>query len=241
MSRRRALIGGSFGGALGFILCMVLWPQQYVELLIVPVAAAALVVVATLLVGVIAHARRHHALAAELLRRARPAGINGVVVHELDGLEGALVAGLRHPRIFCGRDLASRLPDEELRAVLLHEQFHLLDRAPAKMVLLEAVQPFVRHVESGRAWLARRLASLEIAADHHAVAHGSSREALASALLKLPATSPGAVGTGFASATELRLQALLDEQPRTRGHSAMAWVLVPAVALGVCLLLVLTV
>ncbi|MGH2489434.1 MAG: hypothetical protein ACRDFR_07440, partial [Candidatus Limnocylindria bacterium] len=75
----------------------------------------------------------------------------------------------------------------------------------------EAMAPFLT-MDAGRAWLTRQMAALEIAADRHALAQGASRGALARALLRLqPLENAGGVGIGFATAADLRLQALLGE------------------------------
>lgn len=237
MSKRMAVGVGLAGVALSLGLCMIVLPvPAHMAPWGVPLLATAAGVLATVLVLVVRHARRHSRLAAELVRRARPAAIDGMAVLELDGLDGALVAGLRQPRIFCARDLASRLTPDELRAVLLHERFHQLDRAPIKMVMLLALEPFARRVESGRAWLAGRLAALEIAADRHALKRGASRPALAGALLKLAPAHSG-LGIGFTSAADLRLSALLDDGAATVHPWPAGWMLlVPAVAV-MCVLL----
>ncbi len=63
--------------------------------------------------------------------------------------------------------------------MILHERYHQLDRAPVRMVVLQAIAPALRPFQAGRVWLARWTASLEIAADQYALRQGSSRRALA--------------------------------------------------------------
>jgi len=185
------------------------------------------------------HAYRHHRLSERLRAISRPAVVGEIEIQELAGSPGAFVAGLWRPQIFCSPQLGGELQPDELRAVLLHERYHQLDRAPAKLVTLEALAPAVGMARSGRAWLARRIAALEIAADRHAVEQGSSRGALARALIKLAPMQAGGVGIGFASATDLRLKALVDEQPEQPGEVDLGWVLAPALIAILCVLLVL--
>lgn len=182
-------------------------------------------------------AHRHHRLSRQLHAMGRPTQVAGIEVRELPGTTGAFVAGLRRPQIFCSPVLHAELNDDELRAVLLHERFHQLDLAPVKLVVLEALAPALNLISAGRAWLARRLASLEIAADRYAVQEGSSRGALARALFKLGPSRPAAIGIGFASATDLRIRALLGEESEGQPAGSVVW-LVPAMVAAVCVLLV---
>ena len=137
--------------------------------------------------------------------------IEGTSVALVPGLGAALVAGLRRPQIYCADDLSERLDSEELRAVILHEHHHQLSRGPAQLVLISALAPILGRIEPGQAWIERERAKVEIAADAYALSAGASRQALASALLKL-ASSPGlSAAPGFSSAVDLRVRALLGE------------------------------
>ena len=204
-----------------------------------PATVALLIVIAALLAGIVAwKGYRHHQLSSQLRGMAHPASICDIGVQELPGVDGAFVAGLRRPQIFWSPELNARLDANELRAVVLHERYHQLDRAPAKLVLLEAVAPALSLFRGGEDWLARRIARLEIAADRHARRQGVSQGALAGALLKLAPRQPGSVGIGFASATELRLRALLDEPTTSNASFALGWLLAALAAAAVCVLLV---
>jgi len=165
-------------------------------------------------------ARRHQRLAATISRLARPATLDGRAVGLVPGLEAALVAGLRRPRIYCADDLPARLDADELRAVILHEQHHQLERAPAKLVLVGALAPVLDRLEAGRAWLERERARIEIAADAYALASGASRPALASALVKLSSSARLSAAPGFASAADLRVRALLGEATGIEGDGS---------------------
>ena len=211
MTRRRAVLAGAATAAMVSVaVCMAVLRQPgHPSFTTLPLAVASTVIVGFAVAVLIWHGRRHSRLTSALVRRSRAVELHGQLVYELDGLDAALVAGLRHPRIFCASDLRRRLAPDELRAVLLHERFHQLDHAPIKLVVLQALAPFLAFSGAGRAWVARSLAALEIAADSHALAHGASRSALASALLRL-SNSPSGVGVGFTSAVDLRLTALVD-------------------------------
>ena len=232
MSKRHTVAVGAVGATLSIVLCMAILPQPgHPPPFQLPLVMAVAVVGGAIFVVVGWHARRHSRLATELVHRSRAVDLDGQLVYELDGLEAAVVAGLRHPRIFCASDLRTRLAPDELRAVLLHERFHQLDYAPAKLVVLQALAPLLHSFEAGRAWLARCRAALEIAADWHALANGASRPALASALLRLSGDAPG-VGAGFTSAADLRLAALVEG----RGPDVRSRPLWPVVLSAVVLL-----
>lgn len=173
--------------------------------------AAAAIVGAVLLASIGIHAALHHQVARSLWRRARPTVVAGHAVGLVPGLGAALVAGMRHPRIYCSEALATRLTPGELRAVLLHERHHELSHAPARLVVLSALAPFLGRSSLGLSWLERRRAAIEIAADVHAIDNGATRSTLARAILKLRETPTQVSLAGFAAAGDLRLRALLGE------------------------------
>ena len=156
-------------------------------------------------------AARHGRLVSRLHQRSAPTRVAGVLVHAGEVGGPAFVAGLRHPTIFCDRDLPAQLSAGELRAVMLHERAHQETRDPARLLLLGLVSPLLHLLPSGRQWLAVRLAEREIAADRYALANGATRADLASALLRLPPLTRAHVA-GFTPAIDLRLRALLGEE-----------------------------
>lgn len=237
--RRVAAVAGLLMAAMAVTVCMLVTPLPghpagWMLAAVVGFAAG----LAGISTAVAWKAHRHHRLARQLSAMGRPSVMAGIEVQELAGSTGAFVAGLRQPRIFCSPALGITLSGDELRAVLLHERFHQLDQAPAKLVVLEALAPALNLVSAGRAWLARRVAALEIAADRYALDEGSSRGALARALVKLAPASTGTVGVGFASATELRIGALLGDEPDPPADSSLAWLVGPAIFAAVCVALV---
>lgn len=190
--------------------CMVV-PRSVGHDTVHALVGAIIVVAGVVSASFLIHARRHHSLAQGMAALARRGALAGETVELVPGLPSPVVAGLWSPRIFCGEDLPSRLDNEELEAVILHERHHQLDRAPLRIVAISALSLIVSRLASGRAWLERERARIEIAADRYALAAGAGRPAIASALLKLSA-APALVGAaGFATAADLRIQALLGE------------------------------
>lgn len=200
-------------------------------------AVGALLAVA-FLVAIALEARRHHRLAVSIARVGRPATLDGRSVTLVPGLGAAVVAGLRRPRIFLADDLPDRLDTAELRAVILHEHHHQLERAPARLVLIGALAPVLGRLAAGRAWMERERARLEIAADAYALISGASKPALASALLKLTSRPRLSPAPGFATAGELRVRALLGDTPGTEGDSA-GRVLAALIVVASCLVVYL--
>ncbi len=187
--------------------------------------------------SVVWHTERHRRLARLLSRLAEPALLGNVPVGLIDGVGPACVAGLRRPRIYCASDLAGQLDPVELRAVLLHERHHQVDHAPARLILLDAVARPLERLATGRRWLARARAKIEIAADRYALASGATRADLASALVKLGNQSAPVGVAGYAASSELRLRALLGDPPEgasNRGPWTVS-ALVAAAVLLVCL------
>lgn len=240
MTPRRGAALGLLMAAIAIGLCMLVTPLPGHPAGWMLAAVVGLAVgLAGIAIAVGWKAYRHYRLSGQLHAIGRPTVVAGIKVHELPGTTGAFVAGLVRPQIFCSPVLRADLNADELRAVLLHERFHQLDRAPARLVVLETLAPALSLVAAGRGWLARRVAALEIAADRYAVKEGSSRPALARALFKLGPTGPAALGIGFASATDLRIRALLGDEPDRQSGGSVAWLVAPAMVAALCILLVL--
>ena len=182
-------------------------------------------------------ARDHRRLSTTLDRAASPGWLADHEVGLVPGLDAPYVAGLSRPRIYCPADLAERLSEPELRAVLLHERHHQLAYASARLIVLAALVPAIGQVEAGQRWLERRRASIEIAADEHALRAGAGRPDLARALLKLSTASLEVSLPSYASASELRLRHLTGETiPASRGLGSVAPVVLPVVAFAACLI-----
>jgi beta-lactamase regulating signal transducer with metallopeptidase domain len=191
--------------------------------------------VAIFLASIGVHAAVHHRISGRLRRHARPAVVAGHAVELVPGIEAAFVAGIRYPRIFCADDLATHVDADELRAVILHEHYHELSHAPARLILLSAVAPLVERFGPGSAWLEGERARIEIAADEHAISNGATRATLARAILKLADPSSRLSLAGFATASDLRLRALLGEEIGSTTHPLGA----AAMAVGAAAVVVL--
>lgn len=195
-------------------------------------AAAILAVVAVL---VARQAAAHHRLSEHLRGTARPTVIAGEQIGLVQGRGAAVVAGLWRPRIYCSEDLLTSLDDDELMAVLLHERHHALSHAPAKLVVLSALSGLVGRMRAGSAWIEGERSRIEIAADDHALTNGATRAVLARAILKLSDAAPTLMLAAFATATELRMRALIGD-----GHQAtdLSHRFVPAALVAAALVVV---
>lgn len=189
-----------------------------------------------LTVSILGQVRRHRRLSTLLDRTASPARIADHDVGLVPGLAAPYVAGLARSRIYCPADLADRLSEPELRAVVLHERHHQLVHAPARLVVLAALAPALGRIEVGRRWAERRRAAIEIAADEHALGAGASRSELARALLKLGSARLDGGLASYASASELRLRHLMGEaSPSGTGPGSLPLLLLPVGAFVACL------
>jgi hypothetical protein len=155
----------------------------------------------------------HHRLAGRLRGVARSTIVDGRPVGLVPGRRIALVAGIRRPATFLSEDVVADLTDAELAAVVLHEQHHELRRAPAALIALQGVAGILGWVRPIAHWSERARACMEIAADAHAMSSGSSRHAIAGAIVKLADPPSSATVAGFGSAADLRLRALLAREP----------------------------
>jgi len=123
----------------------------------------------------------------------------------------------RRPRICLSTGLIRRLDDAELRAVLLHERYHLRQRDPLRLVIARYFAAGLYVVPVGEELVEYYTVQKEVAADQAAVrAMGGARE-LASALCKvLPDADDVDLGllvpVGSLSVTEARIDRLVDGQ-----------------------------
>ncbi len=199
-------------------------------------AAVGVMAGALLLASILWQARLHGRLSAALDRAARPALLADQEVRLVAGLDAPYVAGWASPRIYCPADLAERLSEHELRAVLLHERHHQLAHASARLIVLAALVPAIGRLASGRRWVERRRAAIEIAADEHALSAGARRSELARALLKLGSARLDTSLPSYATASELRLRHLIgDTIPGGRGLGSVAPLVLPIMAFAACL------
>lgn len=227
-----ALLGRHIGllvAALTVVCLAGLWVTSPV--LRIAVGGAAVV----LFVRIVDQMLRHRRLARTLARGSVPGTLGSVALRWRPFGSGAAVAGLRAPVIYCDPRLQDDLTGPELSAVVLHERCHQLRRDTLRLLALATVEPLVSLTAAGRQWTQRQRAALEIHADRFALRHGADRADLAGAVLKLGEAAPAGAAAGFASAVELRLQALVDPEDAELGGEPTAaglrlWLPVAAVA-----------
>jgi Zn-dependent protease with chaperone function len=120
----------------------------------------------------------------QLARATMQAGLGGRVVL-VDALESfSFVYGVLTPRVAISRGLLEATSDEELRAVLEHERYHVCNLDPLKVVLVRALSAALFLLPALDSLHARYVAGRELAADRRAVAACGPRP-LAAVLLKV--------------------------------------------------------
>ncbi len=97
----------------------------------------------------------------------------------------AFCLGLRRPRVYLSTGLVDLLDDDELAAVLLHEQHHGQRRDPLVVLLSRAVGAALRFVPVAAHLVDRISLTQEVAADRYVLHVQGNSVPLASALLKL--------------------------------------------------------
>jgi hypothetical protein len=202
----------------------------HIEAVAIPAAALIGLTIGTVAAG---RAVRHARLARQLARTSRDGLLAGEPVRTVPGL-GPMVAGLLRPEVYCGDDVPARLSPSEQQAVLLHERCHQQRRDPVRLVALEAVDRSLGRIPAVRRWANHAHARLEIRADAYALSNGATRPDLAAALLRL-ADAGAPVGAGFATVTQQRLEALLDERPPPARRRALRVVVLTAALVAVVL------
>lgn len=163
--------------------------------------------------GLLAAVRRHRRWVRRLTQRSDSRHVAGTHVQVGEVQQGAIVAGLLRPQIYCDVSLVGSLAPDELRAVLLHERAHQRALDPLRLTLLSILTPILLRSERGSALVERLRAEREILADRYAIRRGAPRSAIAAALLKMqPSDASTGTVAAFTNATELRLRALLDDE-----------------------------
>ena len=120
----------------------------------------------------------------QLATQAREAGL-GQRLRVIDSPEPFSFAyGALRPRVVVSTGLLACTSEAELRAVLVHERYHVRNLDPLKVVLARAASATFFPVPALRALERSYLASRELAADRRAV-RACGREPLVGALLKV--------------------------------------------------------
>ena len=122
----------------------------------------------------------------------------------------AFCAGYLRPRIYLSTGTLELLDDDELRAVLAHEEHHARRRDPLRVLLVAVISDALFFMPIMRRLRQRYAALAEVAADEAAVRALGQAAPLASAMLAFgQVDQPGAVGIG-----PERIDHLLGERPR---------------------------
>ena len=119
----------------------------------------------------------------------------------------AVVIGAIRPRIYVGLDLVRTLSDDEIEAVLYHEDHHRLTLAPLRAAALTGWLKLFGRATPVRNVVLDRLADLETMADAEALRRGSTPGSLARALLK--GGEPMGIPAAFSYAADKRIEQLL--------------------------------
>lgn len=151
---------------------------------------------------------RSQRLSRALAREAHETTMFGVRLRVTPALDtDAIVVGSIRPVIYVGAALLAALSEDEMRAVVFHEDHHRRTRAPIRAAALGAWLRLLGRSNRVRSVLVDRLSDLEALADADAIQRGSSPRALARALLKGEASLQP---VSFAYAAERRVGQLLD-------------------------------
>jgi len=152
----------------------------------------------------------------------------------------AFCAGLWRPGVFLSTGLLSLLGEQELEAVVRHEEHHVARRDPLRMAVARALAGALFYLPVLRDLEAHFLAAKEVEADRTVVAAMGTRDALASALLALVGQrDPRPAGVAGFDTVSIRIDALasgayppLRLSPLRMGLSAMAVLAVVCLLLG---------
>lgn len=177
-------------------------------MVVVEALSAAITLTWVALVG--RHLWRGRELARALAPFAISARVHGIECRVVaDPETRAFVLGAIRPTIYLGGDLVTGLDADELRAVLLHEEYHRRTLGPLRAASLEAWLWLAGPVSRLSGAVADRLIDLERAADRFAIRQGATTAAIASALLKLDGDDSVPLAA-FASAADRRVGGLLE-------------------------------
>ncbi|MDA8202645.1 MAG: hypothetical protein M0Z49_07790 [Chloroflexi bacterium] len=232
-SGRRAVIAVATAATAVTLLCVIAARLPGGD----PMAALEVAVSALVAIWLLLGARsayRGSRAAARLGSRCRPSQVAGVECQVIvGGASEAFVLGALRPRVYVGEALLLALAADELRAVVLHEEYHRRTRAPLRSVGLEAWLALAGRWAAIRAAIDERTADLERDADRAALQAGVRPATLAAALVKADGGFRS-MGVGFAARADRRLRGLLeiavDGEDRTPARLPYEWLPIAALA-----------
>ena len=183
-------------------------PAEFAHWTALGFAAVAVVAVIRFARALLRQWRASRRVASDVARRRLPTGHRlGRVAAEM-GLSRIDVTdaeerysftyGLWWPRVVVSRRLLDSVSDSELEAVLAHEQYHVRNRDPLKMMIGRALTPGLFLLPMTRHLLDRYLTVCELAADRSAMARCGSAP-LAGAIYKVMSAEPVVPGGAVAA------------------------------------------
>lgn len=152
----------------------------------------------------------------KLSRIVRQVGLAGQITEIKKDQPIVFCHGFFQPRICVSAGLVNRLSETELRAVLLHEKYHLLSREPIKTLVVKILAAFFFFLPGFSSLAKKYLAYAELAADEHATVGFREKMPLARALYKtikcreLMAIKQQLALSFFSQVTEERINKLAD-------------------------------
>lgn len=112
-------------------------------------------------------------------------GLGGRVVEIREQSPTVFCYGFLQPKICVSNSLVRALSKEELRAVIIHERRHLLNRDPLKLFFLKLGEKFFFFVPGFKILVKKYITYSEMAADEEASVDESIKTSLAKALYKI--------------------------------------------------------
>jgi len=175
---------------------------------------------------------------ARLARLLASLGLSGHVLALRTEAPLAFCVGWLRPRICLSTGLADILTEQELTAVLIHEDHHCRRRDPLRALLAEAFGATLFFLPIAIELRDLFLATIEIEADRSAV-RLAGRPALAGALHKMLihplASRVSLTGIAGLNPTQARLAQLLDDYPSAPHFSPRRLITTSAILVLVCL------
>jgi Zn-dependent protease with chaperone function len=189
--------------------------------IVLPWAAASLAIWLTLLIWRLVRTTLRIA-ALHRVDNAPPALVAAMDRTGVDGVRclladapAAFCAGILRPRIFVSEGLLSRVGEDELDAVLLHEQEHVRTFEPVLRAALDSASEVFFYVPLVRWWSRRRVEDSELRADRVALER-LGPQPVAAALWVLGGSTAAKGVAAFGGVAELRVAQLLGDRLPTR-------------------------
>ena len=161
-------------------------------------------------------ARTTATLPVRLASLCTPLGLSHHIIVLPTTIPVAFCFGLLRPRICVSIGLVELLSDKELKAVLLHEEYHRRQYDPLRTLVADVLATLFFFLPVATEWRTWFLTASELAADRHAASQ-AGRFSLAGALYKLLTHAPqgpipvSAGGISSFSITDARIAQLLDD------------------------------